>query len=176
MFSMLSKFDHRREMRESKDEILIGEIVRAMARLGYPAIGFKADSGYQSVKFKPVKDPILHTILVTLDRKTGGSALQDALIGSKAVIRLQLEVKNFLADPDDLIKMHKTDFQNILKVSALGDIKLNHQLNSILGTKQIYIDINNYVSKGEEGAKAIVDLLNANISQIREKLVPYKKA
>jgi len=176
MFSILSKFEHRREMRESKDEILIGEIVRAMSRLGYPAIGFKAGTGYQAVKFKPVKDSVLHTILVTLDRKTGGSALQDALIGSKAVIRLQLEVKNFLADPDDLIKMHKTDFQNIFKISALGDIKLDHQLNSVLGTKQIYIDLNNYVNKGEEGAKAIVDLLNKNIAEIREKLAPYKKA
>lgn len=175
MFSMLSNFSHKREMRESKDEILLGQMVAAMARLGYPAIGFRADAGDQTVRFKPVNDPVLYSVVLTLDRKTGGSAISDALLGSKAIIRLQLEVKNFLADPDDLIKMYKTDFQNIFKISMLGDIKLNHQLNSVFATKQVYIEINNFIDKGTEGIEAIAGLLQKNIAEMRDKLAPYKK-
>jgi hypothetical protein len=162
-------------MRESKDEILLGEIIAAMARLGYPAFGFKAGTGQQSVRFKPLNDEVLYAINVTLDRKTGGSSLGDALLGSKAIIRLQLEVKNFLADPDDLINMYKTDFQNMFKVTALGGIKLNHQLNSVFATKQAHIDINKYLGK-DEGVDEIMKLLQNAITEMREKLVPFKKA
>jgi hypothetical protein len=176
MFSMLSNFTHKREMRESKDEILMGGVIAAMARLGYPAIGFKADSGDQQVRFKPVNDETLYAIVITLDRKTGGSAIGDALLGSKAIIRLQLEVKNFLADPDDLIDMYKTDLQNMFKLTTLGNIKLNHQLNSVFATKQVYIDLNKFVDNGAEGVAEIVKLLQENISEMREKLVPFKKA
>ena len=34
MISILSNFAHKSEMRESQDEMLVGEIVRAMARQG----------------------------------------------------------------------------------------------------------------------------------------------
>ena len=175
MFSMLSNFSHKREMRESKDEILLGGIIAAMSRLNYPAIGFKAASGQQMVRFKPLNDEILYAIIITLDRKTGGSSLGDALLGSKAVIRLQLEVKNFLADPDDLIDMYKTGFQNMFKMTALGDIKLSHQLNSVFATKQTYIDLNKFIGK-EDGVDQIMALLHQNIDEMREKLVPFKKA
>ncbi len=175
MFSMLSNFSHKREMRESKDEILLGEIIAAMARLGYPAFGFDAGSGQQMVRFKPVNDDVLYAIAVTIDRKTGGSSIGDALLGSKATIRLQLEIKNFLADPDDLIKMYKTDMQNMFKITALGGIKLNHQLNSVFATKQTYIDINQFLGK-EGGTEAILKLLQENIGEMREKLAPFKKA
>ncbi|GAB4457756.1 MAG: hypothetical protein Kow0031_38470 [Anaerolineae bacterium] len=174
MFSMLSNFSHKREMRESKDEILLGDIIAAMARMGYPAFGFKAGSGQQTVRFKPLNDEVLYAISVTIDRKTGGSSLGDALLGSKATIRLQLEIKNFLADPDDLIKMYKTDMQNMFKITALGGIKLNHQLNSVFATKQTYIDINQFLGK-EGGIDAIMKLLQENIAEMREKLAPFKK-
>jgi hypothetical protein len=176
MFSMLANFSHKREMRESKDEILIGEVIAAMARLGYPAIGFQANAGRQLVRFKPLNDNVLHMIIITLDRKTGGSAISESLMGSKAVIRLQLQVKNYLADPDDLLSMYKTDFQNMFKMTMLGNIKLNHQLNSVFATKQVYTDINKYLEKDKEGIAELMELLQTNISEMREQLVPFKKA
>ncbi len=175
MFSMLSKFQHGREMRESKDEILVGEIVRAMTRMQNPAIGFEAGIGKQSIRFKPKKDELLFSIIITLDRKTGGSSISQALVGSKATLRIQAEVKNYLADPDDLIHMYKTDLQNIFKVTTLGNIKLNHQLNSVFATKQVIIDIDKYIAKGDEGLENMKQLLTSTINELREKLRPYKK-
>ena len=176
MFSMLSQFKHGREMRESKDEILVGEIVRAMARMQNPAIGFRAGDGQQSIRFKPKKDEVLFAISITLDRKTGGSTVSQALLGSKATLLVQAEVKNYLADPDDLIHMYKTDLQNMFKIPALGNIKLNHQLNSVLATKQVIIDIDKYIGKGNEGLQELRGLLTTTIDELREKLAPYKKS
>ncbi|MFN0123605.1 MAG: hypothetical protein ACKV2V_24150 [Blastocatellia bacterium] len=176
MFSFLSNFKHNQEMRESKDEILIGEIVRAMARLQAPANGFIAGTGQQTVRFKPLEDATLHSVMITLDRKTGGSALQQALVGSKATITVQAEVKNYLADPDDLVHMYRTDIANIFKIPMLGDVRLDHQLNSILATKKTLIDIDDYILKGEDGARALSGFLQGLIADLRQKLAPYKKA
>ena len=176
MFSFLSNFKHGQEMRESKDEILVGEIVRAMARLQCPAMSFMATTGQQNVRFKPLSDALLHSVIITLDRKTGGSALQQAVLGSKATITIQAEVKNYLADPDDLVKMYRTDIANIFKVPMLGDVRLDHQLNSILATKKNLIDIDAYILKGEESAQRLSQLLSGVIGELRQKLAPYKKA
>jgi hypothetical protein len=176
MFSFLSQFKHSQEMRESKDEILVGEIVRAMSRLQAPATGFFAGTGEQTVRFKPLNDPLLNAVVITLDRKTGGSALQQAIVGSKATVTVQAEVKNYLADPDDLIHMYRTDLANIFKIPMLGDVRLDHQLNSVLATKKVMIDLDQYILKGEESAQHTTQLLNSILTELRQKLAPYKKA
>jgi hypothetical protein len=175
MLSFLSKFQHSQEMRESKDEILIGELVLAMAKLGCPAIKFHAGDDHQAVTFRPKDDHVLHTITVILDRKTGTSMVQQALIGSKATLTFQAEVKNYLADPDDLLHMYKTDLQNIFKVPLLGDTRLDHQLNSVLATRKRIIDIDDYILKGEASSQRLQELLAATVADLRDKLAQYKK-
>lgn len=176
MFSMLQNFAHKAEIRESKDEILIGEIVRAMARQGYPTTQFLASADIQRVRFLTIRDPLLNSVFITLDRKTGTGALSAALIGSKATLQITAEIKNRMADPDDLIKMYKTDLANIFKMPVLGGIKLNHELNSVLATTQQIIDIDDYVLKGEPGVNKLMGLLSNTITALKEKLAPYKKS
>jgi hypothetical protein len=176
MMNMLGRFNHKAEIRESKDEIMIGEIVRAMARQGFPSVTFLANDDLQRVKFKMLNDPVLHALYVTLDRKTGSGMISAALIGSKATLTLSAEVKNYLADPDDLVKMYRTDLANIFKLPVMGGIKLNHELNSIFATTTKVIEIDNYVLKGDAGVQAMMTLLSQTIHELREKLKPYKKA
>ncbi len=176
MFSILAQFNHKAEIRESKDEILIGEIVAAMANAGYPSIAFRAHSDRQVVRFKAVSpDDILHAVNIILDRKTGTGALGSAMFGSKATLRITAEIRNRMTDPDDLIAMYKTDLANLFKMPAMGGIKLNHELNSVFATSQKLIEIDHYVLKGEAGVAKMAALLEGMIGQLREKLVKYKR-
>ncbi len=175
MFNILQNFAHKAEIRESKDEILVGEMVRAMARQGHPAISFQANSDYQRVRFKTVRDPTLHSVFITLDRMSGTGALSAALVGSKATLRITAEVKNRMADPDDLVAMYRTDLANIFKMPMLGGIKLNHELNSVFATTQQMIEIDHYVMKGDPGVAKLVTLLDTKIGVLKDKLLPYKK-
>ena len=175
MFSLLQNFTHKAEIRESKDEILIGEIVRAMSRQHCPTIQFMASDDLQRVRFRTIRDPVLNSVFVTLDRKTGTGALSAALIGSKATLSITAEIKNRMADPDDLVKMYRTDLANIFKMPMLGGTKLNHELNSVLATTTLVIDIDDYVLKGDKGVDKLVALLAKTIDGLREKLAPYKK-
>lgn len=175
MFGILANFKHAAEIRESKDEILVGELVRAMARQGYPACGFAAHADWQRVTFRTVGDPVLHQVHLTLNRMTGSSALSEALLGSKGTLTVTAEVKNLVADPDDLLAMYRTDLANLFKMPALGGIKLNHEMNSIFATTTQYIEIGSYVLKGEEGADALVRLLDGTVDALRERLRGYKR-
>jgi len=176
MFKLLNQFNHKAEIRESQDEMLVGEIVRAMARQGHPAVAFRAHNDRQVMRFKTIRDPVLHSVWITLDRKTGTGALSQAVLGSKATLRVMAEVKNRMTDPDDVLKMYQTDLANLFKMPALGGIKLNHELNSVYATTTTVIEIQRYVMKGQPGVDALVTLLDGTIDKLRDKLAPYKKA
>ncbi|MEL6346556.1 MAG: hypothetical protein AAFV53_25820 [Myxococcota bacterium] len=175
MFNILAQFNHKAEIRESKDEILVGEIVRSMARAGYPSIAFRAHSDRQVVRFKAIRDPMLQSVNIILDRKTGTGALSAALLGSKATLSITAEVRNRLTDPDDLVAMYKTDLANMFKIPMMGGIKLNHELNSVFATTTKVIEIDDYVMKGEAGVEKMTRLLTTTIDTLREKLKPYKR-
>lgn len=166
--------ERKAELRESKDEMLVGEIVRAMLRQGYPSVRFSAHNDRQRIKFRAIDDDVLSAVYITLDRKTGTGAVSSALIGSKATLHITCEVRNYLADPDDLLHMYKTDMANLFKVSW-GDIKINHEYNAIQGTTRNIIDIDDYVDNGAQGVEQFVEFLSSKIAEVREKLRPYKK-
>lgn len=165
--------ERKAELRESKDEIMIGEIVRAMSRKGWPTVHFWSNNDYQRVKFKAITDPVLSSVYITLNRMTGTGALGSALLGSKATLFVTAEVRNYLADPDDLVNMYKTDLQNLFKLSW-KDVRVNHEYNAIHGTTKRVVEIGSYVDK-PEGVQALVQLLDHEVGRIREKLAPYKK-
>ncbi len=174
LFNFFADRERQAELRESKDEMLAGEIVRAMSRKGWPSVSYWSNNDFQRIQFKAITDPVLSAVYIQLDRKTGGGALTDALLGSKATLFVTCEVRNFLADPDDLVQMYRTDLANLFKLSW-KDVRINHEYNAIHGTTKQIIEINDFVGKGQEGVENLIALLNREITRIREKLAPYKK-
>lgn len=175
MISILSQFAHKAEVRESKDEMLVGEIVRAMYRRNCVSTGFFANNDYQRVRFSVRQDPVLHNVYITLNRLSGTGAISSAIFGSKATLTITAEIKNYISDPDDLLEMYRTDLANIFKLGVMGGIKLNHELNSVFATTSMVIEIDDYVLKGDPGVEKLVKTLSEQIGKLREKLQPYKK-
>lgn len=145
-----------------------------MARQGFATLQFTANDDFQRVRFRTVGDPLLYSIFVTLNRMSGTGMLSAAIVGSKATLTLTAEV-NWMADPDDLLAMYKTDLANLFKMPMLGGIKLNHELSSVLATSSDLIDIDNFVLKGEASTTRLVNYLRSRTDKLREKLAPYKK-
>jgi hypothetical protein len=174
VLSITGNFKHKAEIRESKNEILVGEIVRAMARQGHRADEFTADGDQQRVRFR-CRDEVLSYIHVTLDRKTGQGRIAGAVGGSKATLSIGGVAKNLLADPDDVVRMWKTDFKNIAKIGMGGQVKLNHELNHVVGRTTDLIEIDDFVLRGDIGVALLVAHLDDRIGRVREALRPYKK-
>lgn len=148
----------------SKDEMVFGEIVRLMEKEGYPCIGFHAAPGYQSGRFL-IDGPVLFALRVTLDKKIAGAGLMN----------LTAEVRNKLADPDDMIEMFKTDFSNIMKVPLLGQIKVNHEYNTIYASSSTVKNISSYVDNKVVDAERLRADLMEIVAKLEETLRKFKK-
>lgn len=148
----------------SKDEMVFGEIVRIMEKEGYPCIGFHAAPGYQSGRFL-IDGPVLFSLRVTLDKKIGGAGL----------MQLTAEVRNKLADPDDMIAMFKTDFSNIMKVPLLGQIKVNHEYNTVFATTTTVKNISSYVDNKVVNAERLRSDMLEIVAKLEETLRRFKK-
>ena len=68
-----------------------------------------------------------------------------------------------------------TDIKNIMKFPLMGQIKVNHELNSIFAEKGNIIDIDQYVLAGEQGRNNLNALLLGTVNELREALKQYKK-
>ena len=175
VFDAINKFSAKSELRESKDEMLVGEIVRAMSSGGYVPDKFTAGTGAQIVRFRTPGDPVLSYLQVTLNRLTGSGRVASAVVGSQATMTLVGTVVNKISDPDDLIAMWQTDAANVLKVPMLGQIKLNHRVTTVTATSKLSLNIDNYVLQGPEATTQLLTLLSGKIDEVRQALAPYNK-
>ena len=156
LLGIVNRFKHKAEIRESQDEILLGEMIYLFSLQGWPCMGFDQ----QHVRFRTLNDVVLYSLHVRLDRKT---------------IIIKAEVKSLLADPDDLVQQWSTDIRKILKLPASGQIKVSHELNSNFAEKAVAIDVDQYVLQGERGRGALNTLLVGTTNELREVLKPYRR-
>lgn len=152
---------------KSKDEIVFGEIVRTFVAAGNPVITFTAEEGRQSARFL-LENEVLFSLQVTLDKK----------VGSASVLNLVAEVRNKLADPDDMVAMFKTDFGNIAKIPLFGQIKINHEYNTIFASTSAVKSLNGYLGSevGDVDAEVLKKDLDEMVERLTEALRPYKKS
>lgn len=174
LFNAMTNYSHKSELRESKDEIVCGELIRGLSRRGWRCYRIVADSGRQTIGFKLPGDPVLSSIYVMVDRKTGSGAISQSL-GSKTTIGLTAEMRQKLTDPDDLAVMWKTDLANLFKIPVAGQVRVNHQMNTINARTFYMVDLDKYVSGSTVNAAQLVDWVIAQADSLREHLRPLKK-
>lgn len=174
LFNAMTSYAHKSELRESKDEIVCGELIRGLSRRGWRPYRIVADSGRQTVGFKMPADPVLSSVYVMVDRKTGSGAISQSL-GSKTVIGLTAEMRQKVTDPDDLAAMWRTDLANLFKIPVAGQVRVNHQLNTVNARTYYMVDLDKYVSGSSVNAGQLVDWIVAQTDSLREHLRPLKK-
>jgi len=149
----------------SKDEMVFGEIVRIFQKRGFPCIEFHAGEGYQSGRFL-LEGEVLFAIRVVLDDKLAGAGL----------LTITAEVRNKLADPGDMITMLKTDFSNIAKIPLLGQIKINHEYNTIYARSTTVKKTSSYmISRGVVNSAQLEKDLGDIVNRLESALRKFKK-
>lgn len=164
IIKFLTDISQKFEEMTSRDDMVFGEIVRIMEKKGFPCIGFHAASGYQSGRFL-MEGPVLFSLTITLDKKLAGAGF----------LSLTAEVRNKLADPDDMITMFKTDFSNLTKVPLLGQVKINHEYNTIYAKSTALTNIGAYVSTNVVDAAKLEADLTEIANRLEEALRKFKK-
>lgn len=175
LLKVLHSHSHKTELRESKDEIVVGEIIRGLSHQGWVCHQVVADSDRQQVGFKIPDDPVLDHVYLVVDRRTGSGAISSAL-GSKTTVAISAEARNKVADPDDLAAMWRTDLSNLFKVPIQGEVRVNHQLNKIVARTHHLIDLDHYVKGTAVDASQLLPWLLGQVDNLRQHLAPHKKA
>ena len=177
IFKVWQDLAHSKEIRESKDEVLFGEIVKYMIENYGPLVELETQMGDRKIaRFRTVGHKLLHSITIQTNRHSGSGIVSDAIVGTKAGLSVSAEVKNYVADPDDVLNMWKTDFQNIGKIPLLGGVKVDHQMNSIIATKMdpVY-SVGDIVKETEKERKLVADKIEQMIAEVSEQLKKFKK-
>lgn len=174
LFNAMTNYAHKSELRESKDEIVCGELVRGLSHRGWRVHRIVADSGRQTMGFKLPDDPVLSAVYIVVDRKTGSGAVS-ATMGSRTTVGFTAEIRHKVSDPDDLAIMWKTDLANLFKVPVAGEVRVNHQLNTVNARTYYMIDLDQYVSGSTVNAGPLVEWTVAQVDALRERLRPLKK-
>lgn len=174
IFNAMTNYAHKSELRESKDEIVVGELIRALSHQGWACHRITAHSDRQAMTFKIPGDPVLSAVHIVVDRRTGSGALSSAL-GSRTTIGLAAEMRNKTSDPDDLAAMWRTDLANLFKVPVAGQIRVDHQLNKVLARTHHLVDLDQYVQGTSVSAGQLVPWITQQVDGLREHLRPLKR-
>lgn len=174
LFNAMTNYAHKSELRESKDEIVCGQIVRALSYQGWRPYRIVADSDKQTLGFKLPGDDVLTAVYIMVDRKSGSGAVS-ATMGSRTVIGFTAEMRNKVTDPDDLATMWRTDFANLFKMPVAGEVRINHQLNTINARTYHLVNLDDYVSGSSVNTEPLVGWIVQQVNDLRERLRPLKK-
>jgi hypothetical protein len=96
-------------------------------------------------------------------------------MGSRTVIGFTAEMRNKVTDPDDLATMWRTDFANLFKMPVAGEVRINHQLNTINARTYHLVNLDDYVSGSSVNTEPLVGWIVQQVNDLRERLRPLKK-
>jgi hypothetical protein len=175
LFNSMTNYAHKSELRESKDEIVCGQIVRGLSYHGWRPYRIVADSDEQTLGFKVPDDDVLSAVYVMVDRKSGSGAISQSM-GSRTVIGFTAEMRNKLTDPDDLAAMWRTDLANLFKVPVAGEVRINHQLNTVNARTYHLVNLDDYVTGSTVNTEPLIGWIVQQVDALREQLRPLKKS
>jgi hypothetical protein len=107
---------HRRELRESHDEIVLGEVIAAMAETGHSVVEIASDLDVQRVRFLEPGDVRRGGIRVTISRL--------GATGRAVSLDVELERRTFFSSPDEIIHLRPPE----------GDPSLRRELNALIAS------------------------------------------
>lgn len=164
-FSMLENFALRREVSDSLDEILIGQLIAVLVGKGFPMVGIVSDPDHHSVRFRMQKDPVLYYLSATLHRPPNKLA-------RLVTLSLTGQVKNFLSSSQALLDFYANDFKKLTEAPLQMGVSLSHQLNSVLGTAQRQIRLDRATEP--DSLTEMGTLVDGVLSELRQVLQPFR--
>src|SRR5262245_32499627 len=98
---------HRRELGESHDEIVLGEVIAAMAETGHSVVEIASDPDVQRVRFLEPGDARRYGVRVTISRL--------GATGRAVRLGVELERRTFFSSPDEIISLRPAELDPSLR-------------------------------------------------------------
>lgn len=167
MRDLIRQFQPRSELRESRNEIVVGEVIRAMARLGYPSVMFRIHDDRQQLRFRAVGRTDLSTVTVTVERPAGSGALTEAMFGNQLRLDVVAELRQRTTDPASLLAAAT---RRPGPPPAGADVRVERELSSLLAHTTRTVDVDAMVGTGPRPDAPLTDLMRETIDTLAHAL------
>jgi hypothetical protein len=165
---LIRQFQPGSELADSRNEIVVGEVIRAMARLGHPSVMFRIHDDRQQLRFRANANTGLSSIHVTVERPSGSGALSEAMFGNHIQLKVVAEVRQQLSHPAELLRAALPS-----TLASPQGIRVQRELSSVLAHTTRDIDIDQIVvATGGVGAP-LVSLMRQTIRELAGALRPH---
>jgi len=155
---------HRRELEESREEILIGEVIAWMAEAGYPVIGIASDVDYQRIRFRTPKDPVVHSVLVAVDRIHSTK--------HQASLMIRGEARVYASSPDEILSTHLKLEKMMAQPLKPGEWKVSRQTNTLFAATERTVHLTELLS--DKGRGELGKTLKKTLASLKDTLTPFQ--
>jgi hypothetical protein len=151
---------HRRELNESHDEIVLGEVIAAMAETGHSVVEIASDPDVQRVRFLEPGEVRHYGVRVTISRL--------GATGRAVSLGVELERRTFFSSPDEIISLRPAEL----------DPSLRRELNALIAsaTRRLSVEalLQELQQAGSGGARSgraeLRRALNEILSELRARV------
>ena len=157
---------HERELLESRDEIVIGEVISAMMEAGRPVIGIESDVDYHRVQFLADREAPMHAVVVAIDRVRSTRG--------EACLNVEVEVRDEPSTLAGIIARHA-------EVPALrsppADVQVRREWNSSFASTRVRFPLADLLASNASARRedrSIARLLDDTIVQLKRLVAPMR--
>ncbi len=174
LFNAMSDFSPKSDLRESKDEIVCGELIRGLSHAGWHCHRIVADSARQVVGFKVPHDEVLSAVYIVVDGRSGAGSPTPGM-GGRTVMGFTAQMRNRASDPAELAAKWKADIANLFNMPVAGEVRIDHQLTTVSARTYHVVDLDQYVSTTSVEAEPLVGWVIEQVDALREHLRPLQE-
>jgi hypothetical protein len=164
---LIRKFSTRAHAADGCNEVVIGEVIRAMARLGHPSILFRIRDDRQILSFRATHHPTITTFHVIFDHISGQTLLSEAMFGNQIRLHVVAEQRQRLSHPAELLRAAELQHAHAWEQD---EVSISQEQSSTLATTTVDVQPDQLNQSNPSASKTLSTLLQAAIENLSSAL------
>ena len=173
MSDLIRRFPTHAPTTADRNEVAIGEVIRAMARLGNPSILFRIREDRQVLSFRTPTHPTITRLHVTFDRIAGSTVLTKAMFGHSVSLQVVAEQQQRLSHPAALL--HAASLQHG-PAWEQDDVRVTQEQSSTLASVRIALGPEQLRPSGTDPAASLLEVMASAIDTLSAALNAHAQA
>lgn len=165
----LPEFAPKAELRDSKDEIVVGELIAGLLAHGWRCVRIVSAPQHHQLRFTLPSGDVLSAAHVAVDRRAS-SGLVEAAGGAQTLLGFAAE----MTSSDSGLERARRSLRENSPAAATppipGEVRVEHQVGSVIARTYHVVNLDDYVQGTNVGTSALVDWAKEQVDQLRESL------
>ena len=167
MHDLIRKFPAHASAKDGRNELVIGEVIRAMARLGHPSILFRIREDRQVLSFRAATHPTITTLHVFIERVAGSTVLTTAMFGNRVSLHVVAEQRLRLDNPAELLRAARIQCGPAWQQ---GEVRVAQEQSSTMASIRIHLESDPFAQSASNAAGRLAETMASAIETLSNAL------